>query len=286
MGKLNFLILFLLFSKSISAQSEPQVLGYINMPDTVLIDVNNEGLKFIYHKLDKPESMFSLSANYNVPEWSLEKLNPGISDLSISSLAEVKIPVQNKNFQYTITALNALDTLQKVYYEVKKGETLYGISKRVFETELFLVQAYNFLEDTNIQPGQLLHIGYVKKPQILSEVVEYQAYDPINEDQDLENEFVSKGSGGVITIEEKGAATWNAATDEEPFLFALHRTAKKGSVIKITNPDTGRTVHTRVLGKIPPTHYQKHIKVVISQKVADLIGGINKEFFVTLQYHK
>lgn len=285
-SKLIFLILFLSFSFGLSAQNEGQFLGYFNLPDSTVIDITEEGLVYMVHKMDKQESLFSLSANYNAPEWSLTKLNPGLTEENINAYSSIKIPVQKKNFQYSITELSGLDSLQKVYYTVKKGETLYGISKRKFKTDLFLVQAYNYLEDNNIQPGQLLHIGYVQKPKIMNEVITYKAFDPISEDQLLEDEFISKGGENIITIEERGAATWNPAVDDEPFLFALHRSAKKGSVIKITNPDTGRFMHIRVLGKIPPTHYQKHIKVVVSQKVADLLGGINKEFFVTLQYHK
>ena len=286
MSKLSFLMLFMACTFSLSAQSNANFLGYYMLPDTTQIDITADGKVYMVHKMDQAESLFSLSANYKVPEWSLVHLNPGISEENINNYTEVKIPIQRKNFTFTITELSALDSLQKVYYEVKKGETLYGIAKRKFKTELFLIQAYNFLDDSNIQPGQMLHIGYVQKPKISSEVITYEPFDPISEDDELQSEFTSKGATGVITIEDRGAATWNPATDDEPFLFALHRTAKKGSVIKITNPDTGRFVHTRVLGKIPPTHYQKHIKVVVSQKVADLLGGINKEFFVTLQYHK
>jgi len=285
MGKLYILGIFLftnfvLFSQV--QQLEPTQV--VAKSDTTIIDVLPNGNKFVPHLAIQGEDLVSISTSYGVPFWAVEKFNPGLTTENVSPGMWVKIPLQNRRVYKYITELAALDTLQKVYYRVKKGETLYGIAKRNFGTEIELIKAYNYMDNYELAVDQLIHVAYIPKFD-WDPIITFEEYDPIMEDESLQNEFVSKGADKKI-LNERGAATISVNDMGDSSLFALHRTAARGSVIKISNPDTGFSVHTRVLGKIPPTQYQKHIKVVVSPKVAELLGGINKEFFVTLQYHK
>ncbi len=285
MSKLYILGIFLFTNFILLAQVEEMVAPPLAAkPDSTIIDVMPNGNKFVPHFTLEGEDLVSIATSYGVPYWAVEKFNPGLTEQNVTPGVWIKIPLQKHRVYKYITELSALDTLQKVYYKVKKGETLYGIAKRNFETEIHLIQAYNYLENNEISVGQLLHVAYIPRFD-WGPILSFEEYDPIVEDETLQNEFVAKGPDHKL-LDERGAATISAKIGDDASLFALHRTAAKGSVIKISNPDTGFTVHTRVLGKIPPTQYQKHIKVVVSPKVAELLGGINKEFFVTLQYHK
>ena len=285
MGKLYILGIFLFTNFALFSQeqgSDPSQL--VAKSDSTIIDVLPNGNKFVPHLTQQGEDLVSISTSYGVPYWAVEKFNPGLTTENVLPGMWIKIPLQNQRVYKYITELAALDTLQKVYYRVKKGETLYGIAKRNFETEIELIKAYNYMESNELALGQLIHVAYIPKFD-WAPIVPYTEFDPIIEDDNLQSEFVSKGADKKLS-NERGAATISVNEMEGSSLFALHRSAARGSVIKISNPDTGFSVHTRVLGKIPPTQYQKHIKVVVSPKVAELLGGINKEFFVTLQYHK
>ena len=101
---------------------------------------------------------------------------------------------------------------------------------------------------------------------------------------DLGAKFRAKGASGNKLKKEKGAAFWQKSTIKSEELFALHRTAKPGSIIKISNPMSRRTVFVKVLGGIPSAKYQDKIKVVVSEQTAKLLGARDPRFFVEVDY--
>jgi rare lipoprotein A (peptidoglycan hydrolase) len=67
-------------------------------------------------------------------------------------------------------------------------------------------------------------------------------------------------------------------------MLALHQTAPIGTVIKITNPMTGKSTFAKVVGKFTQNESSKDAIIVVNKATANLIGALDKRFQVTLIY--
>lgn len=87
------------------------------------------------HKVDKKETLYSLSKKYDVTYDDLYALNPTLRNEGLKFGTEVKIP---KKKTITVQTMSVSDTVTKIkkenkptftVHDVKKGETLYSISR-------------------------------------------------------------------------------------------------------------------------------------------------------------
>ena len=137
-----------------------------------------------------------------------------------------------------------------------------------------------------LSKGQPLYVGWMSLTGIPDSLRKNYGGFWWKRSHDLGTKFKAKGGGGKKLIETKGAAFWQKSKLPTDELFALHRVAKPGSVIMISNPMTRRTVFVKVLGNIPAAKYQDNIKVVVSEQTAKLLGARDPRFFVEVQYWK
>lgn len=79
-------------------------------------------------------------------------------------------------------------------------------------------------------------------------------------------------------------AQWNSKSKDKTNLFALHATAKKGSFIEVYNPMLDRMVIAKVVGNIPDKIYKNNVELIVSPKVAETLGVVDKKFFVTIRF--
>ncbi len=79
-------------------------------------------------------------------------------------------------------------------------------------------------------------------------------------------------------------AQWNSRSKDKTNLFALHATAKKGSYIEIYNPMLDRMVIAKVVGNIPERIYKNNVELIVSPKVAETLGVVDKKFFVKITF--
>ena len=63
----------------------------------------------------------------------------------------------------------------------------------------------------------------------------------------------------------------------------LHRSAAVGSVIKIRNYKNNKIVYAKVTGSIPYT-YEDSVHVVVSAKIAKLLGAKDAKFYTEVRY--
>ena len=90
----------------------------------------------------------------------------------------------------------------------------------------------------------------------------------------------------IIFKSEKGIAIWNQTSSDSKNMFALHPTAKVGSFIEITNPMMGKTVQAKIIGNIPPRTYTDDVSLVISPRVAKMLGVVDRRFMVKIKYRE
>lgn len=92
------------------------------------------------------------------------------------------------------------------------------------------------------------------------------------------NAVVSEsGAGGVF----KSTSGW-----EDGKYYCLHNTAASGTVIKITNTATGRSVYAKVLDLIPDIKQNNGLIIRISNAAADALGITDNKLDCTLNYSK
>lgn len=277
---------------------------------------NLDGKKVILHKLDPKDNYFSIGRRYNVRPNTIIQFNNN-APLRIGNVIKVPTdrsfvettkpvaaaptqqpvqqpvstpaPVQKPAVTTPATTTAANDEVGTTQYKVSAGETLFSIAKR-FNSTVEDVTKLNNLTTTALSAGQVLKIKSGSadvapavteaRPVVKRDSVTYSsAQDSINAVKFGANRF------GLFEKSEKGIATWidDAGLDATKKL-ALHRTAPIGTVIKITNPMTGRTTFAKVVGRFADSEATKDAIIIVTKNVADSIGGLDKRIHVNISY--
>lgn len=276
-------VFFLLFT-SHSATATGDSLFYLLPQDSVLLHIGSYQEKFFYHRLEKKQTLFSLAKFYGLRVQELYYYNQGLKEQRLSVGDPVRIPIPNKAIlRYTHPTFSPHQHA-RVYYVVKKGDTMFRIAKQYFRMPIEDIMARNQMSTTTLKTGQVLHIGWISLGGI---PMEYRKnpngpYHPQNEA--LQKRYLEK----VVSRTEKssqGIAIWQKTSNNNE-LFALHRNARANSVIEITNPMTHRTIYAKVIGSIPATAYENNVAVVLSPLAAKLLGAKDPRFFVQVKYYR
>jgi LysM repeat protein len=278
---------------------------------------NLNGKKVVLHKLDPKDNYYSVGRKYNVSPGVIIQFNsnaplkignvikvpteqpflapsvqPVVSQSTPASSQNTPVVAQNtpvvSGTPSNVTASVAADAgIQQ--YKVSAGETLYSIAKR-FNTSVDEIVKLNNLPSSTAVSGQLLKIKLnsatpppipVAPPIIAKrDSVSYSSpQDSINAVKFGANRF------GLYEKAEKGIAVSMTEEGLDPSKkLALHRTAPVGTVIKITNPMTGKTTFAKVVGRFTDSESTKDAIIVVTKNVSDSIGALDKRVHVNISY--
>ena len=151
------------------------------------------------------------------------------------------------------------DTISHV---VKKGETLYSISK-LYDVEISELKKQNNLLTNELSINQ--KIVFIKNNN---------AYNNVIEEEDKKTK---KEEGFAASIDE--------SIESDKYL-ALHKTAKNGTIIFVKNQMNGNVVIVRVVGKLPNTGNNDKISIRLSSIAFDKLDAIDSIIPVELTYVK
>ncbi len=127
------------------------------------------GKKYYLHKLDKGQSLYSITKLYNVKLDEIYAENPELKE-GTKAGQEIKIPFAGEaaHFNNTNTTLStpsttpratfAVDTLKYSTYKVAKGETVYAITKK-FNLSTDYFEKLNPGSKAGLKEGQLVAIS-------------------------------------------------------------------------------------------------------------------------------
>jgi LysM repeat protein len=104
------------------------------------------------HTVEKGETLFKISQKYSMNMSELRELNPGVDILQPG----MKLKVKGKwliNPQTT----PVYEGRNVILHEIKKGETLYGLSKQ-YNTSIEDLKKINGVQEFNLQPGAYLKV--------------------------------------------------------------------------------------------------------------------------------
>lgn len=260
-------------------------LNYLTPQDTVLLEINDRGQKLFSHKLEKGQTLYSLSNFYGLSLDMLFDYNPQLKNKTIHPGTNITVPIPNKSILRVLRQGADRKKLAPICYKVKKGDTMYGVAKRAFRMPVETLMKKNDLTSHTLVVGQKLEIGWMKIESV-NKNWQYPAGPPTEirvENKKNKANFLSKSYKGETKIQ-KGKAQWN---DNDNFslkgLYCLHPYAPTGSVVRIENPHTKNVTYAKVVGKIP-LNYEKWVVVVVSKDVAKALKAIDGQFFVSVEY--
>lgn len=298
MRRFNYIILLLIGISGISfAQSDS--LGIERQGDKV----------FVIHKVKAQQTLFSLSRRYKTTVSEINSANPILANgLQIGQT--LKIPYGGKVIS---PDAEVTSETQEITHKVKAGETLFAIARK-YDVQVSDIKTWNSLSSNAIDLGQNLII----KRQVL---VPVDTPETTNNTQAVEDKpktidvpdsvrisnkpFESKPQTELPVantqksqqpeettypgtpfeqIQVEGVAEVIAEDEPSSKFFALHRTAKVGTVIKVKNLMNDLTVYVRVIGTIPETSENENVIIKLNQRAFDHLKAIDKRFRVQLNY--
>ena len=147
------------------------------------------------------------------------------------------------------------------FHIVKKGETLYSISK-IYDVEITLLKKQNYLTSNKLSVNQKI---FIKNINVINK-----------NSSDLEEKTKK---------EESFAATIDESIVSDKYL-ALHKTAEVGVIIFVKNQMNGNVVIVRVVGKLPNTGINEKISIRLSSIAFRKLDAIDSIIPVELTYVK
>jgi len=266
--------------------------------DSVSVE-NLNGKKNIVHKVEAKETYYSIARKYNVTPQSVIQFNSNKS-LQIGTI--LRVPTERPFTEVPIvdaTTKHESNTSSKVAvidYKVGPREYLIAIAKK-FNTTVEDLKTLNNLTSNNLSIGQIIKVPFGSAPsEQLAPSPAVNLDVPKLESRTSSTSIDSSKSAserlklpvaryGLREVNEKGVAVWIADENlDGTKMLALHQTAPIGTVIKITNPMTGKSTFAKVVGKFTQNESSKDAIIVVTKATADLIGALDKRFQATLIY--
>lgn len=199
---ISFIGLFIILITSFTANA--------NAVDSVGIKVI-DGEKYIIHKLEPKETLYSLGKRYHVSVAEIQEVNPQEKDgYKIDQIGrELLIPYKEEEFISTITETTQQPNGEQ--HTVVAGETIYSISKNYGVSQDDLMK-WNDLQSTSLSIGQEL---WVSNP----------ARFPSNKNQDGENNM-SENKGQITHIVDLGETIYSISKQYD---------VKQSEIIELNN---------------------------------------------------
>ncbi len=260
---------------------------------------NLNGKKVIVHKVEAKESYYSIARKYKVNPQTVIAHN---DNKSLPIGVVIKVPTERPFVAERIvnvavkSPVSQNDKTALVEYKVGPRETFYSISKK-FNTSVEALKALNNISGNSLAAGQIIKVRYGSQtaeitpptPVTIPKVM-------INGRQDNPTQIDSSINAGdrlrlpparygLREIDDHGVALSIADESlDETKMLALHQTAPIGTVVKVTNPMSGKSTFAKVVGKFTENENTRDVIIVITKATADMIGALDRRFQVNIVY--
>ena len=234
------------------------------------------------HYLAPGQSLFGTGQFYGLSLDDVYTLNPNLRS-KYEPGDKVRVPIPPK----AVRAAKAPDSLAwfvPVYYQLRRGETIFGLYKRVLQLpDDSRIMALNpDLDPAALSANQIVAIGYLKLDGIPKEL-----------QGEIEDAYVRRNRGlrelwnnrteGRRMKSQNGKAAWTRKGDRSKWMV-LHRTAPLNSLIEIDDPRSKKILYARVVGRIPEQIYPPDVILVVSPLLLKAFGVRDKVFYVRTRH--
>lgn len=257
---------------------------YLLRQDTIFLSIDGFGEKIFEHRIEPKQTLYSLARFYGLSVEELYYYNPGLKEAHVSPGQGVKIPIPNRAIiRYKDENFKPWKYVP-IYYVVKKGDTMYRISKTYFRMPVEEVMQRNGLQSETLKVGQCLEMGWMSVDGVPEEYRD-DGGNPLARQRGALYKIFLREQGNQKLKDQQGVAYWQKDSKEDSDLYALHREGKMNDIIEVTNPMNHMTIYVKVIGKIPDTAYGNDVVVVLSPLAAKTLGAKDPRFFVKVKYY-
>lgn len=313
------LLMFLLFFGCVLS-SQAQIIVQADNPDIDTLQVVFYKDKWaVEHRVDKGDNLFLLSRKYHVPPALLADMNETNFQATLNEGSIIYIPVGPYN-QAKSEPGNRFD-VRPLYYQVRKYDNLFRLAHLAGVPQRKL-QEWNAMPDNYIEEGKRLFVGWILfntsnapiadtvsvtdnsrqragknvsavndkgqvKPGSEVTVITLRKGKKIDTIPEIEQKYRSQTNNEEIVSEEKGTAVFyedKGKLGGTNTYFAFHNTAKPGTIIKVYNPGTDKTIFVKVLGPIPTTKMYHNSVIGISDGAKDALLVTEEKAWCELKY--
>lgn len=261
--------------------------------DSISVE-NLNGKKTIVHKVEAKETYYSIGRKYNVTPQSIIQFNSNRT-LQIGTI--LRVPTDRSYLVQQVPSVPEVPVGSKmavIDYKVGPREYLVAIARK-FNTTVEDIKVLNNLTSNTLAIGQIIKVPYgtateitppqappLDTPKVESRSSSTQIDSNLNAGDRLK---LPPARYGLREVDERGVAIWISDENMDGTkMLALHQTAPIGTIIKITNPMSGKSTFAKVVGKFTLNESTKDAIIVITKATADLIGALDKRFQATIVY--
>jgi LysM repeat protein len=299
------ILIFTLLLFIVSGQIVQLSAQSIHIPESIVVSMVDDQLVSQY-TIQPKNTLYSICKFYHCELKDIIKANPGIDLAVIEPGVTLTIPFSPEMVRYSGKSSGSPGSVA-VYYKTSKKDNLFRISRIYFDQTIQNMMRLNKLSDHNLQPEQLLLVGWTAGPDDAMPEVHVIAPEkpeanpntttvPGNEDRavfvkklDNSKTFKSLRDTTVVkmktqkVVQQNGLAIWNKESNASG-IFALHNEARPGTTLEVINPLLNRKSHIKVIGKIPGNTYADNVKVILSPEAARSLGALDSRFYVRMNY--
>gem|GEM_PF-1430359 len=258
-------------------------LYFLRPTDTMVVKNDIASGQILFeHYIAPGQTLYGVTRFYGLVLDDVYHLNPKLrAKYDTGSKVRVAIP------RAAIRAVPAPDSLAwfvPVYYRMSKGETLFGLYKRVLQLPNDdQLRALNpELDPDRMSANQELAIGYLKLDGI-PKGLQGEIEDPyVRRNRGLRDLWRLRTDGKKMTSS-NGKAAWTRKGDAGKWM-ALHRTAPINSLIEIEDPRSRKTIYARVVGPLPEQVNDPSVIVVVSPLLVKAFGVRDRHFYVRTRH--
>lgn len=275
------LLLFALLPILLYAQTGDRD-NYLTFRDSIDIRVEKSRV-YIQHQMAPGQTLFGLSRFYGLELDELLYYNPAYKANGPQIGDTLAVPLPRKSIlAYWYPGYKRWKGAP-LMYTVRKGETLFQISRRHFNIPLDSLVAYNKLKSMDVQPGVRLFVGWLSTKGVADSIRTFSGHPLWEESYRMRSRYLRLRKV-ANEIEEQGFASRIFSDMSGEDLVVLHDHSEINEILALKNPLNNRIVFARVIGRIPPGTYPPGTVLVASEPVVRLLAVKDQRFFVRIKY--
>ena len=250
----------------------------------------------VRYEIKQGENLRMLAHRFYVTEKDIEFEPDFDRTKKLTTGTVIYIPVLSQN--YSLSKPSVLDSrdMHELYFHVGAHDDI-GIISTYAGVTKSTMRMWNNLHGNTLVEGQALFIGWVKMigrdttenplresayPAVQKTVIADTAKQRII--GGLDTGYNRQTNNGLNVLTEKGTAVFFEKAGKLSTYQAFHNATPRGTIIKVFNPGTGKTIYVKVLGPVPDIKLFANSIIGICDAAKEALGITDSKAWVELSY--